>query len=73
MRLSQTREVKPIFVQKLNVVTSQNRPYLKKFPSDFENIFTEDVKLLNEKACQVSRRYRCSFLNYREYLGGGGR
>ena len=38
------------------VVTSQNRPYLNKFPTDFKKKITDDVKLLYEKACQVSRR-----------------
>ena len=42
--------------QKWRVVTSQNRPYLKKFLTDFKKISTDDVKLLYEKACQVSRR-----------------
>ena len=55
LRLPQTREVWPIFDQKWRVVTSQNRPYLKK-SMDFNKIFTDDVKLLCEKACQVSRR-----------------
>ena len=36
LRLPQTREVCPIFDQKWRVVTSQNRPYLKKFPTDFK-------------------------------------
>ena len=45
----------------------------KKFPIDLKKI-TDDVTLLYEKACKVSRRYRCSFLSYREYSvrGGGG-
>ena len=35
-RLPQPREVWPIFDQKWRVVTSQNRPYLKKIPTDFK-------------------------------------
>ena len=65
------REVWPIFDQKWRVVTSQNRPYLKHLPTDFNKIFTDDVKLLYETVCQVSRRLRCSFLSYREYSRGG--
>ena len=68
MRLSQIREVLPIFGQKLRVRTPQNRPYLKeKIRHISKAKFTEDVKMLYEKVCQVSRRYRCTFFSYREY------
>ena len=36
--------------------------------SDFD-LFTEDL-ISYEKVCQVSRRYRCSFLSNRQYSGG---
>ena len=45
LRLPQTREVWSIFDQKWRVVTSQNRPYLKKIPTDF--------KKKNHGRCQI--------------------
>ena len=69
MRVPRTRKYWPIVDQKLRVVTSKLGHILKN-PTDFKQVFT-DVKLLYEKACQVSRQYCCSFFSYREYSGEG--
>ena len=51
---------------------SLKRRFLKKFSSNFSELLIKDVKLMQDKVLEVSRRYLLSFLGYRENAEWGG-
>ena len=52
-------------------MTSPKRHFLKNFPTEFDKIFRQGVKLMSNKVLRVSWRYRMYLSSYSEYSRGG--
>ena len=52
-------------------MTSLKRDFLKNFPTKFNKIFRQCVKLMSDKVLKVWWRNLTYFLSYREYSRGG--